>query len=84
MQRSSAFLKSHPDQTILWQLRAASALISDDVASGFEAGQKLLAVGAADSNDPNVRHLLAQLNLKGWLNEQTVKAMQKDWFAQGG
>jgi len=72
MNDSSAFLGKHPDQTKLWALRAESALSLDDITAGFEAGQKLLAVGAADSNDPNLLHLLGQLKNKGWMDEETV------------
>jgi hypothetical protein len=70
MDRSSPFLKKHPDELLLWQLRAASAISLDDPAAGYEAGQKLLAAGAADSKDPNLQHLLARLHLKGWLDQQ--------------
>ncbi|MGA3008597.1 MAG: formylglycine-generating enzyme family protein, partial [Opitutaceae bacterium] len=74
MDESRVFLQKHPQQTLIWQLRAASALSLDDITAGFEAGQKLLAAGAADSNDPDLRPLMAQLKNKGWLDEQTVKA----------
>jgi hypothetical protein len=73
MDESRAFLQKHPEQTLIWQLRADSALDLDDVAAGFEAGQKLLAAGAADSNDPKLQNLLAQLKNKGWLDEQIAK-----------
>jgi hypothetical protein len=52
MDRSNTFLQKYPDQMLLWQLRAASALSLDDVKAGYEAGQKLLLAGAADSTDP--------------------------------
>jgi len=77
MDDSSAFLQKHPEQTLFWQLRATSALSLDDIAAGFEAGQKLLAVGAADSNDPNLQQLMAQLKNKGWLDKDAAKAQQK-------
>jgi hypothetical protein len=70
---SGPFLVKHPDEILLWQLRAASALSLNDAIAGFEAGQKLLAAGAADSNDPNVQHLLAQLNLEGWLDKKKAE-----------
>jgi formylglycine-generating enzyme required for sulfatase activity len=73
MDDSRAFLQKDPEQMLVWQLRAATALSLDDITAGFEAGQKLLAAGAADSNDPKLQQLLAKLNLKGWLDEQTVK-----------
>lgn len=72
MDDSRHFLQKHPDQMLIWQLRAASALSLDDPDAGYEAGQKLIAEGAADSNDANLRQLLAQLKNKGWLDVQRV------------
>ena len=78
MDQSSLFLQKHPSELLLWQLRAASAMSLNDPTTGYEAGQKLLAAGAEDSNDPNLRRLLAQLKNKGWLDEQGVEeAKQK-------
>jgi hypothetical protein len=77
MDKSAAFLQKHPSQMLLWQFRVAAAIILDDPMAGYEAGQKLLAAGAADSDDPNLQHLLAQLNNKGWLDKQDA-AMQAD------
>jgi hypothetical protein len=78
MDQSSLFLQKHPAELLLWQLRAASAISLNDPTRGYEAGQKLLAAGAEDSNDPNLRRLLAQLKNKGWLDEQGVQeAKQK-------
>jgi hypothetical protein len=77
MDRSSTFLQKYPDQMLLWQLRAFSALTLNDLMAGYEAGQKLLAAGAADSNDPNLQQLLSRLNLKGWLDKQKMEDEQK-------
>jgi hypothetical protein len=73
MDKSRAFLQKHPDQILLWQLRAASAISLNDPMAAYEAGQKLIATGAADSNDPNMQRLLAQLNSKGWLDKQKAE-----------
>jgi len=73
MEKSSPFLQKHPDEMLLWQLRAAGAISLDDSLAGYEAGQRLLAAGAADNGDPNVGRLLAQLNLKGWMDEQFLE-----------
>jgi len=77
MDESSAFLRKHPDQMLLWQLRAASAISLNDPMAGYEAGQKLLAAGAADSNDPSLRQWLAQLKNKGWLDKQKAEDYKK-------
>jgi len=76
MSESSVFLQKYPGQMLLWQLRAASALSLDDASAGYEAGQKLLAAGAADSNDANLQ-LLAKLKIKGWLDKQKVEDYKK-------
>ena len=75
MNNSSVFLQKHPDEMLLWQLRAAGALSLDSPLAGYQAGQKLLAAGAA-TGDPNVSHLLAQLNLKGWMDKQQAEKQQ--------
>ena len=76
MNDSSGFLQKHPDEMLLWQLRAAGALSLDGPLAGYQAGQQLLAAGAATSGDPNVSHLLAQLNLKGWMDKQQAEKQQ--------
>ena len=77
MADSSAFLQKHPDQLLLWQLRAATAISLNDPRAGYEAGQTLMAMGAADSNDPNLQRLLGQLKNKGWLDQQGVKKAEE-------
>ncbi len=73
MNESSAFLQKYPDQMLLWKIRAASALSLNDPNAGYEAGQKLLALGAADSDDPNLQQLISKLKIKGWLDQQGVE-----------
>jgi hypothetical protein len=81
MDQSSPFLQKHPNEMLLWQLRAESAISLNDPMPGYEAGQKLLAAGAADSNDSNLQRLLAQLKNKGWLDRQTAEKHAKyDWI----
>ena len=75
---SYPFLQKHSDQMLIWQIRAASALSLNDMLAGHEAGQKLLTMGAADSNDPNLHHLLVQLNLKGWLDRGKMEEVKKE------
>ena len=83
MDESRLFLQKHPDQMLLWQLRAASAISLNDPMAGYEAGQRLLAAGAADSNDPSLRQLLAQLKNKGWLDKQKVEDYKKEGWILG-
>jgi len=84
MDKSRSFLQKHPDQILLWQLRAASAISLNDPMAACEAGQKLIATGAADSNDPNMQRLLAQLNSKGWLDKHeagdAAKRAKWEWI----
>jgi hypothetical protein len=76
MDQSALFLQKHPEQMLLWQLRAVSAISLNSPLAGFEAAQKLLAAGAADSNDPKLQQLLAKLKLLGWMNKQQAEALQ--------
>lgn len=73
MDQSSTFLPKHPDQELLWQLRAASAISLNEPLEGYEAGQRLLAAGAAESSDPPLQKLLGQLKNKGWFEEQEAE-----------
>jgi hypothetical protein len=77
MHQSISFLQKHPDQMLLWTLRAASAISLNDPIAGYEAGQKLLAAGAADSNEPSLQKLLAELRNKGWLDKQGAENAQE-------
>jgi hypothetical protein len=77
MDKSTVFLQKHPSQMLLWQFRVVSAISLNNPMAGYEAGQKLLAAGAADSNDPNLQRLLAQLNNKGWLDKKVVEDAEK-------
>lgn len=80
MGQSIRFLQKHPDQMLLWQLRAAIAIAANQPIDGYEAGQRLLAAGDADSNNPAIQQLLGQLKNKGWLDRNT--AMAADHAAQ--
>ncbi len=77
MDQSGSFLQKHPDQMLLWKLRAASSISMNDPIAGYEAGQKLLAAGAADSNDANLQQLLAGIKNKGWLDKQGAEDAQE-------
>jgi hypothetical protein len=77
MGQSAVFLQKHPTEMLLWQLRVASAISLNDPMAGYEAGQKLLAAGGADSSDPNLQRLLAQLKNKGWLDKKGAEDAQE-------
>lgn len=74
LNQSGPFVQKHPEQTLLWQLRAAAALSLNDPDEGYNAGQKLLAAGAADTSDANLLRLMAQLKNKGWFDAAGVAA----------
>ncbi|HXB61943.1 MAG TPA: hypothetical protein VNU94_03695 [Acidobacteriaceae bacterium] len=78
MDQSNTFLVRHPEQMLLWQIRAATAISLNEPMKGYEAGQKLLAAGAADSSDSNLQQLLAKLQLLGWLDSYKVQKLQFD------
>jgi hypothetical protein len=73
MEQSHSFMQKNSDQMLLWQLRAASAISLNDPLDGYEAGQKLLAAGAADSTDSVLQQLLGQLKNKGWFEKQEAE-----------
>ena len=75
--KTGPLVQKHPEQMLLWQLRAASALSLDDPEAGYEAGQKLLAAGAADSKDASLQQLISQLKLRDWLDMQKVEVEKK-------
>src|SRR5246127_1936964 len=75
---SSLFLQKHPKKMLLWQIRAAAAISLDDMYAGSDAGQKLLAAGAADSNNPSLQHLISQLKLKGWLDQEKMAEAKRN------
>jgi len=77
MDQSSSFLEKHPDQILLWQLRAASAISLNQPMAGYTAGEKLIEAGAANSNDANLQRLLGQLRNKGWLERQKAEELQQ-------
>jgi hypothetical protein len=77
MDQSTSFLRKHPDQILLWKLRVASAISLNDPIAGYEAGQKLLTAGAADSDDPGLQELMAELKNKGWLDKQGAESAQE-------
>ena len=77
MTQSNVFLQKHPAQSLLWQLRAASAMSLNAPQAGYEAGMKLVEMGAADSNDRAVQSLLGELKNKGWLDKQSVETQQR-------
>jgi|KBSMisStaDraftv2_1062788.scaffolds.fasta_scaffold01157_25 hypothetical protein len=74
---SSLFLQKHPEQMLLWQIRAAAAISVNDPDTGYEAAQKLLAAGASDSNDATLQRLMGQLKNNGWLDKQGVENFKK-------
>jgi tetratricopeptide (TPR) repeat protein len=76
MGQSIGFLQKHPNQMLIWRLRAAIAIAASQPLEGYEAGRKLLAAGSADSNDPAVQQLLAQLKNKGWLDQDGAASLQ--------
>jgi len=76
MDQSKSFLARHPEQMLIWQLRVAAAISLNQPMAGYEAGQKLIASGAADGNDAGVQSLLGQLKNKGWLDLRSAQIAQ--------
>jgi hypothetical protein len=84
MDESLTFLEKHPRNMLLWQLRGAAAIFLNNPLAGYEAGHNLLALGAADSDDPKLQQIIAKLKIKGWLDFSAAEAAAKqapyDWL----
>ncbi|MGA8730981.1 MAG: hypothetical protein WB608_19655 [Terracidiphilus sp.] len=77
MDQSGAFLQKHPGHILLWELRAQMAMSMNDPMAGYEAGEKILASGGAESNDTALQQLLGQLKNKGWLNQREAESQAR-------
>jgi len=77
--RSGAFAKDHPEIAEAWLYRAVAAMALERPREGWEAGQKLIDLGALESTDPRMRNALAQLNRRKWLDNDPPTA-----FPQSG
>jgi hypothetical protein len=78
LEKSAAFVAKHPDYLKAWQFRAVAALELDKAQQGLEAGLKLKALGALDSEDPAMMKLMANLNRKQWLDETAVDRIREE------
>jgi tetratricopeptide (TPR) repeat protein len=78
MDKSAEFLELAPNRADILVMRAALALELEDAHAGWEAGRKLTALGAGNSDDPKIQKVMAKLERKGWLAETdpVVKASE--------
>ena len=80
LEKSTAFLKAHPEQEQLWALRAVAALELNDDKSGRRAGRRLIELGYGQGVDDKAGKLMATLSRKGWLKPQSAAvAKTGDW-----
>ena len=75
--KSSDFVGDYPNETSVWLMRAMAGVELDDANVGWEAGQKLIALGADKSDDPKTRKVLAMLDRKDWLNVSAATLKQR-------
>jgi hypothetical protein len=66
--RSQDFVREHPSSLPLWTLRAVAALEVNQAATGREACQHMVAMKAAEMDDPRIRRVLAILDRRGWFS----------------
>jgi hypothetical protein len=66
--RSQDFVREHPSSLPLWTLRAVAALEVNQAATGREACQHMVAMKAAEMDDPRIRRVLALLDRRGWFS----------------
>jgi len=76
MAKNTEFVSEYPDNKDAWLMRAAVAIELDYPGIGWQAGKKLKALGLADSDDPKVGKVMAQLERKGWLGGSCPR---RDW-----
>lgn len=68
LEQSQGFATDRPDSLKIWTLRAAAGLELNRTKDGWEAGQQMLKLKTDAMNDPKIRHILASLDKRGWLN----------------
>ncbi|MEI6105877.1 MAG: SUMF1/EgtB/PvdO family nonheme iron enzyme [Opitutae bacterium] len=84
MNESRALADRYMDLALLWEMRAAAAMVLDDIKAGAEAGKQLMLLGESAGNDANLPGLLALLKNKGWLDDHFVSlAMVADQYNPG-
>jgi tetratricopeptide (TPR) repeat protein len=79
--KSAPFVRDNPKVTPIWLLRAAAGLELDWKFPTWQAGRKLIELGADSSDDAKTRKVLAQLDRKGWLEPKAWAKPEagKDW-----
>ena len=84
MNESRTLADRYPDLALLWEMRAAAAMVLDDIRAGAEAGKQLMLLSESANNDANLPSLLALLKNKGWLDEHFVSlAVVADQYHPG-
>ena len=71
---SAAYVTQYPNDTNIWMLRAVVAVELNDAQAGWEAGQKMKAMGLDDSDNPAVIKVMAALERKNWMGSAAIQA----------
>lgn len=69
---SEALLKEVPNATNIWVLRAAIGLEVNDAVLAWQAGQRLVALGADKNPDSSIQDMLVQLERRKWLSVDAI------------
>jgi len=77
MAQSETFLTANPSNMTVWMLRAISAIELNQPHEGWEAGRKLIALGADNSKDRRLQSVMARLERKDWLTETDPGSSRK-------
>jgi len=77
--KSRDFAGSHPQEGSIWIMRAQAAAELDYSFLGWQAGQRLKALGLLESSEPTVAQIAATLERKGWLSDKRSKT---DWIGR--
>lgn len=68
--RTKPLVEKYPGHLRLWAIRVSAALPLDDFDTGYEAGERILALAEKSEPDAKTMELLGDLELKGWLGEK--------------
>ena len=73
LEQSAIYLKNFPDDGRVWTLRALACIELDRADDGILAARALERLGLANSAEPKITRLVANLDRKGWSKGKTAE-----------
>lgn len=71
LDQSATYVKDFPDDGKVWILRAQTCVELERADDGILAARALEGLGLANSTDPKIARIVANLDRKGWFNAKT-------------